>query len=725
MIFLKKFILYVAISIIAMTVLLVLTGTFLYFYSRSNIDRTYDERLFSSANQPNISHIYVNSAPLFSGLYIPSELKVYSNNNERKSIVKIDDISEYVILGFISTEDREFYQHDGVNLRRTIGAFLNSIFKFEKRFGASTITQQVIKNISGDNEITFKRKLNEIIRAYLIEKNHSKNEILELYLNIVPMSERCVGIGMGSKVYFDKDPKDLSLSEAALLVGITNAPSKFNPYIDKEAAINRRNTVLSNMYDCGFISDFEYNAAKNEDLILAKREINEDKVYSWFYETVFEDIIKDLSSTCSITEQAARAYLNAGGLSIYTTMNKNVQDILEAVVSDRDNFSVFFESDLKTALVVIDNQRGEILGIVGQGGIKTANRILNYATVNIPPASTIKPLSIYAPLIEEGVINYSTAVDDAPISIKEDIPYPKNSPNVYDGVITLNEAVKKSKNTVSVRLYEKINKERIYNYLRDNLYFSSLDEKNDKSISALALGQLYYGTSLRSLTNAYTVFPNEGMIDKEVSYLYVIDNKNNTVLENKKERKRIYSESTARIMNQILSEVVMSGTARSLKIKETLDVAGKTGTSSGCKDRIFIGYTPYVTVGVWVGYGDGVRECPMDRQYHLELFDICAKEIHKDLINDTKIKYFSTEGLIKSPFCLDSGQLIKEDCLYDKRGERVGYGYYTENNMPLYECKRHVWSLSDNRSYLTPIERDYKEKIYINDEEFFLNYSSV
>ena len=722
--FLKRVVLFTASAILLVAILLSAAYFALFFYSRANIDKEADERLFSSAGEDNVSRIFVNSAPLFSGEYIPEELELYGKG-DRKATVKLSEVSDYVKLGFIATEDREFFRHNGVNIRRTIGAFLNSIFKFEKRFGASTITQQVVKNISGDNEITFKRKLNEIIRATLIEKNHSKEEILELYINIVPLSERCAGIKMGSIVYFDKEPKDLTLSEAALLVGITNAPSRLNPFVDKNAAKQRRNTVLYNMYDCGFITREQYNSACAEDIVLNEREKSDDRIDSWFYETLFEDIITDLKETYNISDSAARLYFNSGGFSIYTTMNKDIQKILDDVATDIIIFPEFSETDLNVAIVAIDNQTGDILGVIGQGGKKEGNMILNYTNVNIPPASTIKPLSIYAPLLEKGVINYSTPIDDSPLDIKNGSPYPKNSPNQYDGIITINEAIKKSKNTVSVRLFEKINKSEVISFLKNDIGFASINESEDKNRSALALGQLYNGVSLRELTNAYRIFPNDGIFDNEKSYICVVDSKNNTVLENKPQIKRVLSKSTARIMNQLLQEVAKDGTARSLTIKNSLDVAGKTGTSSGVRDRLFICYTPYVTIGVWVGYGDGARACPTDRQYHLEVFDACAGRIHEEILAKENIKEFSTEELIKLPFCLDSGMLIKEECLIDKRGERVGYGFYTEDNMPLNECKRHIGGVGIEHSYLTPIERKYKDEVYIDDEKYFLSYSSV
>ena len=722
--FLKRVVLITA-SVILTFALLLSAGYFvLLLYSRANVDRVADERLFSMANEDNVLRIFVNSAPLFSGEYIPEEKELYGKG-ERKATVKLSEVSDHVKAGFIATEDREFFMHNGVNIRRTVAAFLNSVFKFDKRFGASTITQQVIKNISGDNEITFKRKLNEIIRATLIEKNHTKEEILELYINIVPLGERCVGIKMGSLVYFDKEPKDLTLSESALLVGITNAPSRLNPFVDMEAARERRNVVLSNMYDCGYITESEYRSACAEEINLNVRETKEDRIDSWFYETLFEDIITDLKNAYNISDSVARLYLNSGGFSIYTTMNNDVQGILENVANDDINFPEFSNADLNVAIVAIDNKTGDVLGVIGQGGRKVANRILNYATANIPPASTIKPLSIYAPLLERGEINYSTPVDDSPIDIKNGAPYPRNSPNQYEGIITVNQAIKRSKNTASVRLYDKINKNEVISFLKNGLGFSSISESEDKNPSALALGQLYNGVTLREITNAYRIFPNDGTFDKEKSYIRVVDSKNNTVLENKPTKKQVLSKSTARIMNQLLSEVTGDGTARTIDIKNSLDVAGKTGTSSGVKDRLFIGYTPYVTVGVWVGYGDGIRSCPTDRQYHLEVFDACAVKIHREIIEEDNIKEFSTDGLIKLPFCLDSGMLIKEECLLDKRGERVGYGYYTEDNMPTYECKRHIYSIGTDYSYLTPIDRKYKDEVYISDEEYFLNYSSV
>ena len=205
MCFLKKAVIFTATFILIIALLFLLVGTIFYFYSSANIDKENDERLFALAKENTVSRIYVNSAPLFSGLYTPEELTRYGKTDTRKDYLSLSEINEYVIYGFLATEDREYYEHKGVNLRRTIAAFLNTIFRFEDRFGASTITQQVIKNISGDNEITIKRKLNEIIRAYLMEKNHTKDEILEVYINIVPLSERCVGVGMGSRIYFNKE----------------------------------------------------------------------------------------------------------------------------------------------------------------------------------------------------------------------------------------------------------------------------------------------------------------------------------------------------------------------------------------------------------------------------------------------------------------------------------------------------------------------------------------
>lgn len=694
---LKRFIIISGISVTAIALVAFLGLFFLSIYARINVNPDADEALFEAAKLGNITKFYANGAPLGTDDYIPIEIETKSHATNQKIWLRGNDISSYVKDGFIAVEDREFFEHDGVNWRRTFAALLNSIFKFDDRFGASTITQQVVKNISGDNEITVKRKLNEIIRATKIEKNHTKEEILELYMNIAPMGENAVGVGKAAEIYFGKSADELSLSESAMLVGITNAPTKYNPYTDAQSCKKRRDFVLSSMLECGFITEKEYSLAKEEPISVKSREERGNTVNSWFIETVSEDIISDLVKKYDINADTARLYLNGGGLTVYTTERIGVQRALDEFFSDTENLPQEFKDGLNYAFVVADSKNGNLLGIIGQAGKKKGERLFNYATADHPPASTVKPLSIYAPLIDKGIINWSTLIDDSPIkTVKKNgelVGYPKNSPDVYSGMISIEDAVRLSKNTVAMKLYEKMPTEEIYSNLYNTFGFTSLvrsGKNHDFAPAPLALGQFTKGVDLRKLTSAYTVFSSDGTLYKQRSYIAVFDNKNKVVLENKPEEKRVFNESTARIMNQLLMGVTERGTAKSITLKNTYDTAGKTGTSANNRDKLFIGYTPYFTMGIWCGYGDGISSVYTTSPSHLEIWDKIASEIHLSELGNTdegELEKFSTEGLSRYAFFKESGELVPDGFDVTDISESVGYGYFDNENKPEYAKK--------------------------------------
>ena len=306
----------------------------LSIYVYIGIDFSRDEELFNSSREINPTRFYYinenNESVEFYTIY---------NSGTKKEWLKIEEINPYIKSAFLSIEDRGFYQHSGVDIKRTLLAALNSIFHFQNRFGASTITQQLIKNISGDNEDSIKRKLDEIIRAFYLERNHTKDDIFELYLNIVPMGNGVSGISLASKYYFGKEQSELSLSEAALIAGITNAPARLNPVKNFENSIERRNVVLYAMLDSGVINKSEY-----EDAISQNIEINESRedfstVYPWFVETVCNDFVRDYSSEKGLSELAVRTLILNGGLEFYTTMDPNAQKILEDYFEDSSNFN--------------------------------------------------------------------------------------------------------------------------------------------------------------------------------------------------------------------------------------------------------------------------------------------------------------------------------------------------------------------------------------------------
>ncbi len=667
--------------------------TTLSIYANNNIDYSIDERLFEGAKDSNtVTYMAYNSN---GELY-----EVWKSSlGGRKTWVNISDVSPHLISGFISMEDRDFYHHNGVNIKRTIAATINYLTHRGSSFGASTITQQVIKNISGDNDHTIGRKINEIFRAMRLEGTRSKEEILEVYLNIVPMSGNIYGVREASMTFFGKEPIDLELHEAATIVGITNAPGKYNPYTESVACTKKRNNVLYAMYDNGVINQEDYNTAINKPLGVNSEEKYRGDISSWFIETANDDIIRDLVDRYGVSKACARLLLY-NGTTVILTMNPIIQSVMENYFENTDNLPGEIKDGLQLSMVVSDSKTGDLLGIVGGAGEKCGDRLLNYATIPHTPGSTLKPIALYAPLFEKELINWSTIFDDAPSSYREEngeiIPYPKNSPDVYQGRITVCDALKRSKNTVAIEMYDLVGGENIINSLRKDYGFKTIVEREvasdgsvitDKAPSPLALGQLTNGVTLRDLTRAYTVFPRSGVIDSGRSYYGVFDYNGGVLLDNSNKPKLIMKSATANIMNMMLSKVVEDGTAASIRLKELVDTAGKTGTSGGDRDRLFVGYTPYYTAGIWCGYPTKQSINSLDKS-HLRIWDEVMIAIHESTVftKNEMIDVFSDKDLEIRQYCKSSGMLASDGCSLD--GD-VEWGYYTLSNMPEKICPFH------------------------------------
>lgn len=698
----------VAIFLVVTIVITFASVSALAVFAALNIDSDADELMFSLAKGSSVNSYYTDSSHGCRELpeYEPELLCERSYGEYEKSWYPIEEISDYLKRAYICTEDRSFYSHRGVDVKRTLYALCNTVFKRKARFGASTITQQVIKNISGDNDITFKRKLTEIIRATRLERGHTKDEIFEVYMNIVPMGEGALGVGVGAQKYFGKTPSELSLAEAATLVAVTNAPTKYNPHTNPESCREKRDIILYGMYDGGYITEEEYTEAKNTDISVTELGENREKIDSWFIETVNEDVIAALSESMSISENAARAYFASGGLSIYTTQSPEIQGVLERYFENPDNFPTQINSGLDFSMVISDSTSGALLGIVGAVGEKCGNRLLNLATSPHTPGSSLKPLALYAPLINEKRINAATVFDDVPVNfIRKGSyigEYPKNYPNIYSGLTTVSDALRLSKNTVAVRLYDMLGAEKIYSSLKNDFGFDTLVRHGigadggtvtDLAVSPLALGQLSYGVSLRQLTEAYTVFPAEGEFTRGRSFIAVYDSDGNLIIDNAPKTSRIFRKECAQIMNTLLSGVVERGTASKITLKRTVDTAGKTGTSGSDRDRLFIGYTPYVTAGIWCGYRDGVSAVSSIRPTHLQIWDEVMSEVHSILlggVRDENIKSFKTDTLVKKSFCKDSGNLFSDSCALDPRGSRIASAYFEPSNIPTENCERHI-----------------------------------
>ena len=381
--------------------------------------------------------------------------------------------------------------------------------------------------------------------------------------------------------------------------------------------------------------------------------------------------------------------------------NLHIQNILENYFADTENLSEKFKDGLNYSMVISDSNSGNLLAIVGNGGKKQGERLFNYATTSVIPGSVLKPIALYAPLIEQRKIRWSTMLDDSPTDViindGVETPYPKNAPDVYDGMIDVNDALKRSKNTVAIRLYNLLGARSIFDNLRKNYGFDTLVESgsgvngervSDLASAPLALGQLSYGVSLRRLTEAYNAFPAEGILSRGRSYTKVFDRGGKILLESEAYNERILSKSTAQLMNQLLSSVVIDGTARQIRLKELVDVAGKTGTSGSDRDRLFIGYTPYFTAGIWCGYGSSDKPVGHNTPSHLNIWDEVMSIIHEHLIFHSfaeELKSFSTSELIIAPYCSESGLMPNANCELNENTS-IRHGYFISDDFPNEEC---------------------------------------
>ena len=624
------------------------------------------------------------------------EERIFTENSEWCSI---NDIPENLKNAFIAVEDHKFYDHKGVNWPRTIKATLNYISNLGKvSFGASTITQQLIKNLTGDDMLTPKRKIEEIFRAQNLEKKLSKNEILELYLNVVYLSQNCYGIQSASNLYFGKNAEELTLEECASLASIVKNPSKYDPYKFPENNKSRRKIVLKEMLEQKMISQTEYNDAMNTDLAINS---NIDKqrssgIYSWFVEKLISDIKTDLMKEYNLNEEGALMMINRGGLKIYSTIDTNAQKAVDEVFQ---NYISFLKPQNgkypEASCVVLDPNTSDILAIAGGVGVKSANRIFNRATdAKRPLGSVIKPLSVYAPGIEMKSFTYGTSFEDLPILNGESF-WPHNANNRYMGLVSLNYGLEHSLNTVSVRALNMLGLENSFNFCKDRFKINLVDD--DKNQAPLALGQLTQGDTLLNVTSSYATFANGGTISTPRSYYYVTDSNGNVILKKEYHGERIISEDCASIMNIMLRNVAINGTAKNLTITKKFDIAAKTGTSGENKDKWIIGYSPYYVCGVWVGYDTPITMNHAGN-YAIEMFDNVMNRAHFNKEQDMFL--FNSGNLIKTQFCVDSGLAPTNACEMDLRLNRVQTGYFIKGTEPKWECNLHKEVNIDSRTGL-------------------------
>lgn len=529
-------------------------------------------------------------------------------SSENRIWIDGDQIPQHMKDALVAIEDKRFYTHKGVDWFRTAHAALN-MFTGGSTFGGSTITQQLIKNLTQQDDITVQRKLLEIFQALDLEKNYDKDEILEYYLNAVYFGEGCYGVQTAAQTYFGKDAKDLSVAEAASIVGITNLPTYYDPFYSVENNKERQENVLREMYKQGYLKKAEYEEAKNEELDFVRGENSpsSSNVYSYYEEVVLSDVIGDLAKAKGISRNAASQLVHNAGYEIYACIDKDIQAKVDAIYTDPEQLPKTYgstKSQLQSAIVIIDQTTGEIKALRGGTGDKTINYGLNRATgTTRPPGSSIKPIAVYGPAVEYGLISPSTLVldkDEKHVQLTHTSWYPKNSPNRYDGIITITTALQKSKNTVAAQIMDKLTPSAALEFLRSRLGVTSLID-SDADYAAMALGEPHYGITVREMAQAYTALANDGVFTYSRTYTMVKDRSGKIILDNQPQTIQAFSQNTARTMTYMLNNAATYGTGAESRLSN-MPVAGKTGTTSANRDRWFCGYTPYYTCAVWTGY---------------------------------------------------------------------------------------------------------------------------
>ena len=585
--------------LVAVTTGVVFVCIFL-IYLRMNLTDGYDISAFDF--KPNLSSV----------IYYTD-----SNGNERELVtiqsrefrrwVDYEEVPEHLINALVAIEDHRFFSHQGVDWYRTTGAFFNMFLGMRNTFGGSTITQQLIKNLTTDDDTTVQRKLQEIFRALEYEKQNSKEEILEDYLNLVYFGHGCHGIGAAAHYYFNKEVSDLTLAESAAIIAITNNPSQFSPYTNKEANKERQVDILWRMFELGYIeTEQEYRRLLNTPLNFQRGEdeVYVQEIYTWFEEAIIKDVIQDLQNKLGYSETVARRTLYTGGLKIYATINMEMQDIVDNVYQNREGLPTVTGSTqpLQSGIIVADPFTGDILALSGGIGIKTKNLLLNRATTTRrPPGSALKPISVYAPAMDSGWLDPNTKFLDSPDVVLSGTNWlPRNSNRRYSGIVTTRSAIRNSLNTTPAIVLDQLSPATSYRFMRDALGFKL--HPSDEDYAPLAAGQLTYGATVREMASAFTMFPGMGNRAELRTYSLIKKPDGSILLDNKPSHITVIRPPTAYWMTDMLHEAVTRGTGTAANLGSSMPTAGKTGTSTDNRDRWFVGFTPYYIAAVWTGF---------------------------------------------------------------------------------------------------------------------------
>ena len=661
-------------------------------------------------------HIYINpsaqetAAEISKGLGLNLNSFIYAKESdsdeytlyetikgkENREWVDSDKIPDTLKNAVVAIEDERFYKHHGVDWVRTIGAVKGWLLG-GTQYGGSTITQQLIKNITADNDYSVKRKVNEIFRAFALEKEiDDKDRILVMYLNTIFLGYNSYGVQTAAMQYFDKDVSQLDLAESAVLAGLTNNPSIYDVYNHPEKVKERQETILAQMLDQKMISQEEYEAAVAEELNYRPYEEYQQEIkstYSYFTDEVIKDVINDLMTEKGYSRLVAENMVYSGGLNIYATIDTKVQNALDEVWANADNFpNTEKYGEIPQSAMVITDKQGNIVGIAGGRGEKTSSRGFSYASdARRQPGSSIKPLATYGPAMDAGIATPDTTVyDRALIQDEEGNPWPMNDGKYPTGrAMTVKEGMTRSLNTISAQLLKQLTPQKSYEFMTQQLGFKLVDSRtnedgtvqSDIDLAPLALGALTDGVTVREMAGGFSTFINDGVYGGTRTYTKVTDSEGNTIMENTPNTDKGFTNvRTAYYMLDCLQNATAHGTAYGIQL-DGVETGGKTGTTTSNTDIWFCGITPKYSGAVWVGYEHNYR---LDGLYGRNAAEIWLAVMQKVHAGDSGLVFDShPQDFEEVTYCMDTGLLASGAC---RAAGRAATGRFWKDKVPTETC---------------------------------------
>ncbi len=682
------------ISIFCLTALIVVGYVFVNIIAVTNGDPVIN--LESAKNNQNqTSFLYATDS---NGKQIEL-LRLHGTEN--RIWVDLEEIPQNMRNAFIALEDQRFNDHKGVDWKRTIAVMIVPKYKGQ---GGSTLTQQLVKNITGNNEVTFVRKYNEILTALNLEKNYEKDQILEAYLNTLYLGQGCYGVETAAETYFGKEVSELNYAECAVIAAITQNPYSLDPIKNPEANRKRQIYCLDEMKAMKMITQEEYDEAVNYDLVFTtdddyvpsaaeierkknkKEATNNKEVHSFYVDFVISDVIDKLQKELGCSYKEATNMIYGGGLKIYTAVDLDVQKKVENIYVNKTNW---LDKKAQSSMTVMD-YNGRVVAIVGQAGEKEGNRVLNRAADSPrPPGSTIKPLSSYAPGIELGEITWSTFVRDSAIKINGE-RWPKNYSGDHGSGnnTSVQVALAKSLNTVPARIcVDMLGTETAYDYVKNKFHISTAVDGEDNNPAPLVVGSMHVGITSLEMTAAYASFGNGGYYYEPYSFYYVENSVGEVILDNRNAKgEQIISAETADIMRHMMQTVTTAsyGTGYNYKVRG-FDNYAKTGTTDNNNDKWMVGGTPYYVAAVWYGY-DIPKSINTSGNPAGTIYKTVMDKIHSGLPDK---EFEDTSEAIKRYYCTSTGKLASSSC------SSTSAGWFKEDTLPSY-CSGHAASAPDD-----------------------------